>query len=86
MEDKVPARKEIKVGQRVWAVEKRNYTTSELTEGVVKKILTSKPFHSRGIKVMFEDGTVARVQQLTPPEKETAHTIQGDLPGEEDLL
>lgn len=64
---KVPSRAEIKVGQQVWAVEKRNYASGELTEGVVKRILTSKPDHPRGIKVMFEDGTIARVQRLTPP-------------------
>ncbi len=70
----VPARSEIKVGQRVWAIEKRNYGTNDLTEGVVQRILTSAPFHPRGIKVMLstkggpasggEDGIVARVQRL----------------------
>lgn len=69
---KVPSRREIKVGQRVWAVEKRNYASGELTEGVVKRILTSKPDHPRGIKVMFEDGTVARVQRLTLPPSRSA--------------
>jgi len=64
---KVPSRAEIKVGQRVWALEKRNYASGELTEGVVKRILTSKPDHPRGIKVMFEDGTVGRVQRLILP-------------------
>ena len=63
----VPARNEIKIGQKVWAIEKRNYGTEDLTEGVVQRILTSAPFHPRGIKVMFEDGTVARVQRLIPP-------------------
>lgn len=65
----VPAREEIKIGQRVWAIEKRNYGTEDLTEGVVQRILTSASFHPRGIKVMLEDGTVARVQRLTPPAK-----------------
>lgn len=64
----VPSRSEIKIGQKVWAVEKRNYATGELTEGIVKRILTSKAYHPRGIKVMFEDGTVARVQSLAAPE------------------
>src|SRR3972149_8255418 len=63
----VPARSEIKIGQKVWAIEKRNYGTEDLTEGVVQRILTSAPVHPRGIKVMFEDGTVARVQRLIPP-------------------
>src|SRR3989337_2521474 len=52
----VPARSEIKIGQRVWAIEKRNYGTEDLTEGVVKRILTGAPVHSRGIKVVFEAG------------------------------
>lgn len=76
----VPSRSEIKVGQRVWALEKRNYATGELTEGVVKRILTSKPDHPRGIKVMFEDGTVARVQRLDLPEKKTPSDL--DMEGE----
>lgn len=65
----VPAREEIKVGQRVWAIEKKNYGSGELTEGIVQRILTSKEYHPRGIKVMFEDGTVARVQRLTSPDE-----------------
>ena len=86
MEDnQVPSRQEIKVGQRVWAIEKRNYGTDDLTEGVVQRILTSKPSHPRGIKVMFENGTVARVQRLTPPPKKRPVSPQ-DLPSEEDLV
>lgn len=81
MKTTLPSRREIKSGQRVWALEKRNYATGELTEGVVKRILTKKPHHPRGIKVMFEDGTVARVQRLTPPKKETL----ADLDAEEEL-
>ena len=81
----VPQRDQIKVGQRVWAIEKRNYGTDDLTEGVVMRILTSKPVHPRGIKVMFEDGTVARVQRLTPPPQKKEVSPQ-DLPSEEDLV
>ncbi|MEX0587339.1 MAG: YwbE family protein [Patescibacteria group bacterium] len=79
----VPARKEIKIGQRVWAIEKRNYGTDDLTEGIVQQILTSAPFHPRGIKVMFGDGTVARVQRLTPPEKKVE--TEPNPPTAEDL-
>lgn len=75
-----PPRSEIKVGQRVWALGKRNYASGELTEGVVRRILTKKQYHPRGIKVMFEDGTVARVQRLTPPEKKTP--VDLDVEGE----
>lgn len=79
----VPARSEIKIGQRVWAIEKRNYGTEDLTEGIVQRILTSASVHTRGIKVMFEDGTVARVQRLTPPEKRIETTP--NPPAEDDL-
>ena len=82
----VPARSEIKIGQRVWAIEKRNYGTEDLTEGVVQRILTSVPFHPRGIKVMFEDGTVARVQRLKPPESQPTKTEPSvDLDAEGEL-
>ena len=36
----------------------------QLTEGVVKDILTSSPVHPRGIKVRLLDGTVGRVQEI----------------------
>jgi len=65
----VPSRDEIKIGQTVWAIEKRNYANGQLTQGVVDEILTSKRFHPRGIKVRFTDGTIARVQQLYPPQQ-----------------
>ena len=64
----VPSRDEIKVGSTVWAIEKRNYASGKLTKGVVREILTSKRFHPRGIKVRFEDETIARVQQIHPPQ------------------
>ncbi|GMR19244.1 MAG: hypothetical protein BMS9Abin34_376 [Patescibacteria group bacterium] len=77
-DSRVPPRSEIRVGRRVWAVEKRNYASGELTEGVVKRILTSKAYHSRGIKVMLKDGTVARVQRLTPPEAGSAESVPSE--------
>lgn len=66
----VPIREEIKVGQKVWGVEKKNYKSGQLTEGIVARILTSAPIHPRGIKVMLENGVVARVQRITPPNSE----------------
>ncbi len=77
----VPSRDEIRIGQRVWAVERKNYASGELTEGVVRRILTKKRRHPRGIKVVFEDGTVARVKRLTPPQKE----IPVDIDEEDEL-
>jgi uncharacterized repeat protein (TIGR03833 family) len=60
----IPTRSEIKPGLRVQIVEKQNQRTGKLTEGIVARILTSSPKHPHGIKVMLEDGTVGRVQQV----------------------
>lgn len=54
-------RNEIYPGLEVTIVLKKDQRTGRLTEGVVKDILTSAPFHSRGIKVRLEDGQVGRV-------------------------
>jgi uncharacterized repeat protein (TIGR03833 family) len=60
----VPKRSEIKPGLRVQIIEKQNQRTGKLTEGIVARILTSSLKHPHGIKVMLEDGTVGRVQQV----------------------
>lgn len=60
----IPTRREIKIGMRVQIVEKQNQRTGALTEGVVYRILTSRPKHPHGIKVMLEDGKVGRVQAI----------------------
>lgn len=57
-------RSDIKVGALVNIVLKKNQRTGELTEGIVKRILTSAPKHLRGIKVMLDDGQVGRVQEI----------------------
>jgi uncharacterized repeat protein (TIGR03833 family) len=57
-------RANIKIGSNVLVVKKEHQRTGELTEGVVKRILTNSKNHHRGIKVMLEDGTVGRVQQI----------------------
>lgn len=57
-------RSEISVGLRVRIVLKKDQRNGALTEGVVKRILTSAPRHHRGIKVMLEDGQVGRVQEI----------------------
>lgn len=84
----VPPRSAIHPGLVVWGLEKRNYASGELTSGRVQRILTSKPFHPRGIKVMLEDGTVVRVQRLTPPDavQSVQPTVQPENdPFDEDL-
>jgi uncharacterized repeat protein (TIGR03833 family) len=57
-------REEIHRGLAVVIVLKKDQKSGRLTEGNVKDILTSAPFHSRGIKVRLEDGQVGRVQGL----------------------
>jgi uncharacterized repeat protein (TIGR03833 family) len=54
----------IKVGSKVRVVQKQHQRTGELTEGIVKRILTNSPNHHHGIKVMLEDGIVGRVKEI----------------------
>lgn len=57
-------RKNIRPGVRVKIVQKQHQRTGQLTEGVVKDILTSSAVHHRGIKVRLENGLVGRVQEI----------------------
>ncbi len=57
-------RNEIKLGQIVEIIEKRNQRTGETTEGIVEKILTNSARHPRGIKVRLTSGAVGRVSRI----------------------
>lgn len=57
-------RSNIKIGMMVDVVEKQNQKNGTLTRGRVRRILTSKPIHTQGIKVMLETGIVGRVQRI----------------------
>lgn len=57
-------RADIKPGMLVNIVLKKDQRTGELTEGIVKNLLTSAPFHHRGVKVRLEDGQIGRVQEI----------------------
>ena len=57
-------RKDIYPGQEVAVILKKDQRTGKLTYGIVKDILTSATFHSRGIKVRLEDGQVDRVAEI----------------------
>ena len=57
-------RKNIEIGAEVEIVLKQHQRSGELTEGVVKKILTNSPNHPHGIKVMLETGEVGRVKNI----------------------
>ncbi len=57
-------RKDIRPGARVEIVLKQDQRSGRRTAGVVKDILTSSAYHSRGIKVRLEDGQIGRVQAV----------------------
>jgi uncharacterized repeat protein (TIGR03833 family) len=59
-------RSDIRPGMRVEIILKKDQRTGKRTVGVVKDILTSSPFHSRGIKVRLDDGRIGRVQGVLP--------------------
>ncbi len=56
--------KDVSVGQLVNVVQKHHQRSGELTEGVVKRILTKSAYHPHGIKVMLDDGIVGRVKEI----------------------
>lgn len=57
-------RKNIAPGVEVMIVLKEDQKTGKLTQGIVQDILTSKPYHPRGIKVRLTTGEVGRVQEI----------------------
>ena len=57
-------RNDIKPGLMVSIVLKADQHFGELTEGIVKDILTNSQFHSHGIKVRLESGQVERVKEI----------------------
>lgn len=57
-------RSNIKPGMLVNIVLKKDQRTGNLTEGIVKDILTNSPTHPHGIKVRLEGGDVGRVQEI----------------------
>ncbi|WP_291117859.1 YwbE family protein [Empedobacter sp. UBA7248] len=57
-------RANIKPDMLVNIVLKKDQRTGELTEGIVKDLLTSSPYHHHGIKVRLTDGQIGRVQEI----------------------
>lgn len=57
-------RENIKVGQTVNIVLKKDQRTGILTSGIVKGILTKSAFHPHGIKVILESNQVGRVKEI----------------------
>ncbi len=54
----------IKIGNRVRIVLKKDQKTNNLTEGIVREILTKSPTHPHGIKVRLADGQGGRIKEL----------------------
>ncbi|MDR0802645.1 YwbE family protein [Fluviicola sp.] len=63
-----PTRKELKPGMLVLFVQKKHQSGGELTEGIIKSILTSAPSHPHGIKIMTVDKLVGRVVEIVDGE------------------
>jgi len=57
-------RKNIRAGLKVKIVQKQHQRSGQLTEGVVKDILTNSAVHQRGIKVRLDNGIIGRVQEV----------------------
>ena len=57
-------RNDIYPGLEVDIILKRDQRTGKRTRGIVKNLLTSASFHSRGIKVRLEDGQIGRVVEV----------------------
>ncbi len=57
-------RKDIYPGLAVAIILKKDQRSGKTTEGIVKDLLTSATYHSRGIKVRLQDGQIGRVVEI----------------------
>jgi uncharacterized repeat protein (TIGR03833 family) len=57
-------RNDIYPGLEVDIILKKDQRSGRRTNGIVKDLLTSSSYHSRGIKVRLEDGQVGRVIEI----------------------
>lgn len=57
-------RKDIYPGLQVDIILKKDQRSGKRTRGIVKDLLTSAPYHSRGIKVRLEGGEIGRVVEI----------------------
>jgi uncharacterized repeat protein (TIGR03833 family) len=57
-------RDKITPGIVVQIVQKQDQRSGKLTQGTVKRILTSSNFHPHGIKVELDSGLIGRVQSV----------------------
>jgi uncharacterized repeat protein (TIGR03833 family) len=66
-------RADIRKGMTVKVVKKEHQRTGQLTQGVVRDLLTKSNTHPHGIKVRLESGVVGRVKEII------TGTDQGDF-------
>ncbi|HVW98741.1 MAG TPA: YwbE family protein [Mucilaginibacter sp.] len=57
-------RSDIYPGLEVEIILKKDQRSGKRTRGIVKDLLTSAAFHSRGIKVRLDDGQIGRVIEI----------------------
>ena len=57
-------RSDIYPGLEVDIILKKDQRSGKRTRGIVRDLLTSSAYHSRGIKVRLEDGQVGRVAEI----------------------
>jgi len=57
-------RADVRIGQYVEIVMKQDQRSGDLTDGLVKRILTKSSQHPHGIKVMLDTGEVGRVKNI----------------------
>ena len=57
-------RSDIYPGLEVDIILKKDQRSGKRTRGIVKDLLTSSSYHSRGIKVRLEDGQIGRVIEI----------------------
>jgi len=57
-------RSDVYPGLEVDIILKKDQRSGKKTRGIVKDLLTSSVYHSRGIKVRLEDGQVGRVAEI----------------------
>lgn len=57
-------RADIHIGEPVEIVQKHHQRSGELTEGLVKRLLTKSSNHPHGIKVQLQTGEVGRVKNI----------------------
>ncbi len=72
-------------GDKVKIVQKKDYMSGELMEGVVKDVLTKKAVHPRGHKVRLTNGIIGRVQEFSDEKNQPETTTPYKL-SEDDLV